>query len=283
MKDLYGNDDIEAMYRAALAMPLDAKIEQAVTVIRSHESIAIQMSSDGFYNCNSGGKDSGVTGRLMEMAGVRHESHYSNVTIDPPELVHHLKRTYPDTIWHSVGIPLPLYMAKKAIGPPTRNCRWCCEIYKENGGNGSFKVVGVRADESARRKGLWRQIRHDPAKSSIMLSPILYWTEKDVWEFTHGENIPYCELYDEGFKRLGCVGCPLAGPVHQRMEFARWPKYELLWQRGFRAHWDRYKDQMRRDGTERWSNFKTWEDLWEWWLGEYVEESTQPDCQMFLW
>jgi hypothetical protein len=33
--DLYGNDDIEAMYQAALAMPLDTKIEQSVTLIRS--------------------------------------------------------------------------------------------------------------------------------------------------------------------------------------------------------------------------------------------------------
>lgn len=284
MLDLFGNIDEDAMYRAAIATPLAEKIEMALMLIRTYEPAALKISTDGFYNCNSGGKDSGVVKRLMEMAKVKHTNHYSNVTIDPPELIYHLKRNSPETIWHSKGIHLPMYMAKKAIGPPTRSCRWCCEIYKEQGGKGQFKVVGVRADESARRKGLWSQVKADTGNGSIIMSPILYWTESDVWEFTRSQSVPYCELYDDGFKRLGCVGCPLSGNIQQRKEFDRWPKYEQLWQRGFKAHWDRYKDQIRKDGQERWSNYKTWMDLWDWWMKEdSINDTDQPDCQMFLW
>lgn len=267
----------------AINQPLEYKIEQAIKLLRQNESMAISRSSNGYYDCNSGGKDSGVVKRLLQLAKVRHASHYSNVTIDPPPLIYHLRRSYPDTVWHSVGIHLPMYMAKKAIGPPRRSCRWCCEIYKEQGGNGLVKTVGVRADESTRRKGLWSQIKQDTRNKSILVSPILYWTEKDVWEFTHAENIPYCELYDEGFRRLGCVGCPLPGPLQQRKEFDLWPKYEQLWQRGFVAHWDRYKDQIRKDGTERWSSFRTWMDLWDWWVSGAASEGEGHDCQMWLW
>ena len=46
-------------------------------------------------------------------------------------------------------------------------------------------------------------------KSSV--NPIIDWTSEDVWEFVRLYNVPYCELYDFGFKRLGCVSCPLGG------------------------------------------------------------------------
>lgn len=284
MTDLFGNVDEEGLYQMAIAVPLQEKIESAIMLIRSCENMALSISPDGYYNCDSGGKDSGVVKRLVEMSGAKHINHYSNTTIDPPELIYHLKRTSPDTVWHSKGIHLPMYMAKKAIGPPTRSCRWCCEIYKEQGGKGQFKMVGVRADESPRRKGLWKQVKPDSGNGSMIISPILFWTEQNVWDFTHAENIPYCELYDQGFKRLGCVGCPLAGPVQQRIEFERWPKYKELWQRGFRAHWDRYKEQLRKDGTERWSNYTSWTQLWDWWMEESnVNDTDAPDCQGYLW
>ena len=46
--DLYGNDDIEAMYQAALAVPLAEKIEMALLMIRTYESMALNLSEDGF-------------------------------------------------------------------------------------------------------------------------------------------------------------------------------------------------------------------------------------------
>ena len=39
------------------------------------------------------------------------------------------------------------------------------------------------------------------------VNPILDWTELDIWAFITGENLPYCELYHEGFRSLGCVPC----------------------------------------------------------------------------
>ena len=46
----------------------------------------------------------------------------------------------------------------------------------------------------------------------MLLNPIVDWTDEDVWDFLDNiVKVPHCCLYDEGFKRIGCIGCPLAG------------------------------------------------------------------------
>lgn len=46
----------------------------------------------------------------------------------------------------------------------------------------------------------------------MLLNPIVDWTDEDVWDFLDNiVNVPHCSLYDEGFKRIGCIGCPMAG------------------------------------------------------------------------
>lgn len=281
--DLFGNEDQEAMYQQALLVPLADKIDMAIMLIREFERQSLALSPDGYYVCFSGGKDSIVMAKLFEMAGVKYTLNYNNVTIDPPELVQFIKREYPQAVWHSVGTNLPMYMAKKSNGPPTRIARWCCEIYKEQGGIGYFKAIGVRAAESARRKGLWKTVNNNN-KGGAILCPIVYWTDADVWQFIAQQKMKYCELYDQGFNRLGCVGCPMGGPAGQAKGFARWPKYEAMWKRGFTAYWNAWKGVPRRDGGDRWiEKFPTVDDLWNWWVSGKAYEGDQPDCQMYLW
>ena len=61
-------------------------------------------------------------------------------------------------------------------------------------------------------------VDHCLRKHKITVNPIVEWTEADVWEFIKAENVPYCELYDCGFKRLGCVGCPMASQEERLRE-----------------------------------------------------------------
>ena len=280
--DLYGAEDQEAMYRHAISRPLAEKVQQAIMLIQTYEGQALQLSPDGYYVCFSGGKDSIVMAKLFEMAGVKYTLNYSNVTVDPPELVQFIKREYPQAIWHSKGVHLCSEVVNHAPGLPTRNGRWCCEIYKEQGDNGLFKSVGVRAEESKRRKGLWSPVKS--TKGGAILAPILYWTTEDVWQFIRDRGLKYPALYDEGFDRLGCVGCPLGGKKRHK-EFARWPKYEALWKRGGRKWWEKYRDKLKPDGTFYFAHkFPTFEAYWSWWMEEKnVNDTDAPDCQMWLW
>lgn len=66
-------------------------------------------------------------------------------------------------------------------------------------------------------------------KESLLISPILHWDEKDVWEFLDIMEVPHCPLYDEGWKRLGCINCPMAAPKQKAIENQRWPHVKRNW------------------------------------------------------
>lgn len=67
-------------------------------------------------------------------------------------------------------------------------------------------------------------------KESLLISPIIHWTEKDVWEFLNNVvQVPHCELYDEGWHRIGCIGCPMLNKQHHLVEEKRWPHVKRNW------------------------------------------------------
>lgn len=71
-------------------------------------------------------------------------------------------------------------------------------------------------------------------KNKVTINPIVDWLEEDVWEFIKEvAKVPYCELYDQGFTRLGCIGCPLQGREGMLADFERWPKYKELYIKAF--------------------------------------------------
>lgn len=97
-----------------------------------------------------------------------------------------------------------------------------------------------------------------------MLNPIVDWTDDEVWEFLNEiAKVPHCRLYDEGFKRIGCIGCPLGGCKQQLRDFERYPKFRELYVRAF----GRMLERCREKGVARY-RWKTGEDVMEWWLGD---------------
>lgn len=274
----------EELYQEEIRRPLDEKIDIALSRIREYEPMALELSEHGYYVAFSGGKDSIVLERLFKMAGVKYAAWYNNVTIDPPELVRFIKDFYPEVQWNNPAMHLTRKMVEKSNGPPTRLARWCCEIYKEQGGNDCFKGIGVRGEESKGRKLNWSFLSSDRKTKNPIICPIVYWTDKDVWQFIRGHKMNYCSLYDEGFKRLGCIGCPIAGKEQQRREFARWPKYEVLWRKGVDDFFYKWKGVPRRDGDPRWfEKFSTSQELWDWWISGNPAKEKGDDCQGWLW
>lgn len=71
-------------------------------------------------------------------------------------------------------------------------------------------------------------------KRRTTLNPIIDWDDDEVWEFIkEWAKVPYCSLYDEGFTRLGCIGCPLQGTKGMIRDFERWPRYKELYIKAF--------------------------------------------------
>lgn len=103
-----------------------------------------------------------------------------------------------------------------------------------------------------------------------VLNPIVDWDEEDVWEFLNEvAKVPHCSLYDEGYKRLGCIGCPMSGSKIMQKEFERYPKYKNLYLLAFEKmiknhHFrkineleERERERELREDAERW---------FDWWI-----------------
>ncbi len=67
-------------------------------------------------------------------------------------------------------------------------------------------LTGVRRDEDAARANeTYFSARNDPGHFRV--HPLLHFSEKDVWDLIKSENIPYCGLYNEGYRSLDCKPC----------------------------------------------------------------------------
>ncbi|WP_321405006.1 phosphoadenosine phosphosulfate reductase family protein [Maridesulfovibrio sp.] len=76
-------------------------------------------------------------------------------------------------------------------------------------------ITGIRRDEHPSRVGRsYMEVRDDPEHT--LLNPILEWTEMDIWSFIAMHRIPHCELYDQGYRSLGCRPCTVKGGSAER-------------------------------------------------------------------
>ena len=92
--------------------------------------------------------------------------------------------------------------------------------------------------------------------SKTILNPIVDWYEDEVWKFLNDvAKVPHCSLYDEGYARIGCIGCPQQNGRRMMDDFERWPKYKDLYVRAFQKMIDRHPDV----------GWKTGEEVLDWW------------------
>lgn len=75
------------------------KIDYSISVIQKAESLALKYQDFGFHVAFSGGKDSQVILELCKMAEVNHKAFFYKTSVDPPELLSHIRNNYPDVEW----------------------------------------------------------------------------------------------------------------------------------------------------------------------------------------
>lgn len=271
---------------ALIEYQLDRKINKVDNAIKTIQ--LANLSNEPLYVCYSGGKDSKVVRRLMEMSGVPHELHYNLTTVDIPSVVREIindkdvivdKARYDDgkqkTMWNLI--------VKKKM-PPTRICRYCCAELKEGGGKGRICVTGVRKAESIRRakqgaeakilksgNAIILNLDNDDDRRTIeqcyrtqktLINPILDWTEEDVCEFSKVENIQQNPLYTQccGTKtRLGCILCPMARLSEKEQDIKDYPKFAEAYVKAF----DKMLNEM---GDRSKCTWKNGQDVFDWWL-----------------
>jgi len=231
----------------------EKKIKDSIKRIKVYEP------KGGYLLGFSGGKDSLAIYHLSRLAGVKFDPVYNITGVDPPDLISFIKEKYPNvrrvkprkTMWELIP--------EKLI-PPTRHLRYCCYYLKETSNvKGKVVMTGVRQEES-RMRSHRRVCDYNTKTKTTTFNPIVDWTEADVWSFLEKEAVEYCNLYDEGFTRLGCVGCPMASEENIRKEFRLYPTIEKKYLKAF----DEMLTRRKAKGLE--TTWKNSGEVMEWWI-----------------
>jgi phosphoadenosine phosphosulfate reductase len=102
----------------------------------------------------------------------------------------------------------------------------CCQIRKLE----PFKravagyrawVTGVRRAQSDLRAAA-QPIAHDPQHGLEKVSPLLDWSESDIWTYIRAKQLPYNPLHDRGYSSIGCAPCSRATTAGEEHRAGRW-------------------------------------------------------------
>ena len=285
----------------------------AIERLKTASEMSLQYYGLPLVITDSGGKDSQVCKELALRAGIPFEIMHNHTTADAPETVRFVRseaKRFED-LGIKYTINMPTYKGRRTsmwnlipqkLMPPTRLVRYCCSVLKENGGSGRFISTGVRWSESSSRKnnrGIYEQLGSTKAKIMLnndnddkrllfencrlnarrVVNPIVDWKDEDVWQFLNDVKSPVNPLYAEGWCRVGCIGCPLAGKKGREQEFIRWPKYKNLYLNAF----DNMLEERKRRGKlgDSWRMGTTGQDVFNWWM-EYDIMPGQMDIFDFI-
>lgn len=112
-----------------------------------------------------------------------------------------------------------------------------------------------------------RMVEHCYRTRKTLLNPIVDWTEDDVWEFLNSNGIEHCCLYDQGQKRIGCIGCPMGNAA---AELEKYPKYRQNYIKAF----ERMLENNRKRGLKN-TKWPDGEAVMRWWLKEDPDMSNE--------
>ena len=273
--------------------------QTAIARIRLASELSLRHYGQPLICKYSGGKDSDVVLELFRRSGVPFEVHHSHTTVDAPPTVYHIRDVFRaleldgiPCVIHYPALTMWKLIPQKMI-PPTRQRRYCCDVFKENNTPNRFIGTGVRWAESRSRstrqeiepkgrkladkllymddndrKRLW--VERCEIRSDMIVNPIIDWLDADVWDYYWSECSRHNPLYSMGFYRVGCIGCPLAGK-HRWLEFKQWPTYQRAYIRAFDAMIDRIHAAGK---TCKWKNGY---DCFLWWM-----EDTNVEGQLSL-
>lgn len=280
-------------YLTPFCMDLEQK---AIERVRTASEMSFALYGSPLVVTDSGGKDSAICREIVRRAGIPYEVQHNLTTADAPQTIYYLRENFKRLEQNGIScqINYPFYKGERVTMwklipikkfPPTRIQRYCCQVLKEGGGMGRFIITGVRWDESVKRKsnrGIYENFTKDPGKKIILnndnderrllfencslkgkriCNPIVDWKDRDVWDYIESEKLSINPLYNMGFFRVGCIGCPMAGKIRWK-EFSLFPTYKHAYIRAF----GRMLDCIHASSSK--TTWKTAEDVFLWWMEE---------------
>lgn len=221
-KQMQKEKEVQECFVKANRSRYEDMVLEAGTYIREK---AQKYAYDEMFVSFSGGKDSTVVSDLvmksLSTPGILHI--FGDTTLEFPlteEYVKRFKKEHNKTIvLSSRNKDKDFQELCRQIGPPSRVMRWCCTIFKT--GAISRKIAslfrnkeniltfyGIRRNESASRSKYDRESDSPKITKQKTVSPIIDWTDFDVWLYLLTTRIDFNEAYRLGYTRVGCWCCP---------------------------------------------------------------------------
>ena len=82
-------------------------------------------------------------------------------------------------------------------------------------------ITGMRRSQSAERANLPVQ-EWDADHGLTKFNPLAEWSEKEVWEYIRGNDVPYNELHDQHYPSIGCAPCTRSIAMGEDIRAGRW-------------------------------------------------------------
>lgn len=265
-----------------------------------------------YYLCYSGGKDSDCIRILADLAGVPHDIEHNMTTVDAPETVYYIRsipgihiNRPPMTMWQLIvhnKIPPSRIMRYCCETLKERGGKGrlkitgvrTAESVSRAKNRGMVNIIGKEAtarktaddfgaDYSVTQKGgmilnydndaIRRMVEHCYRTISVMVNPIIDWTDEDVWAFIGHYGCKSNPLYQCGQKRIGCIGCPMKGSRGMKADFIRYPKYRQAYVHAF----DKMVKAREEVGLKGKRNWRNGEDVMTWWCGDDPDQLRMED------
>ena len=99
------------------------------------------------------------------------------------------------------------------VNAPFKISDACCDVMKKNPfkkfvkRTGKHPYMGVMASDSARRTREFLKYGCNTFDKNANSKPLSFWLEEDIWNYIKRFDVPYCNIYDMGEKRTGCMFC----------------------------------------------------------------------------
>lgn len=103
----------------------------------------------------------------------------------------------------------------------------CCDCLKKRPlqlyarQTGEVPIIGTMATESRLRQQQYarRGGCNSFDEKRIASYPLSIWTDKDIWEYIRRYNVSYCDIYDKGATRTGCMVCGFGAHIEENSRF----------------------------------------------------------------
>lgn len=191
----------------------------------------------------SGGKDSTVVSHLVRLAlnnpSILHI--FGDTTLELPKSYEYVKRFQENNpftpFFEERNEENNFFEMCQEIGPPSRVKTWCCSIFKTgpmgttiaNFDENILTFLGLRRSESLSRSKYKKVSQSPKILKQMVASPIIDWTDLDVWLYILSENLDFNDSYRQGFARVGCWVCPnngswseLLSSIYNSEEYDKW-------------------------------------------------------------